>query len=186
MCPELAAWFDAWSRDSVPIAPVAFEPTETSLYAAARMRYQLDYREYLVGSGIPWELQAEILTFSPDSTYAVDEWLFAVGSDSLGLLSARGPDMRVGLVDLRTGTATVVLSGGTALAVYVTCWLSPTAFVIGGTVQDASATGFHPMVWQYDVASDSVVTFRGPLLSSATPREAVNSWLAGRFPSIRR
>jgi hypothetical protein len=149
-------------------------------------RYELKYRKYLLDAGIPWDLQSAILTFSPDSSYALDEWLFAVAADSLGLFSCRDPDTQIGLIDISAGTADIVLSGGTPLMIHVTCWLGPTSFVIGGTAQNATVTGFHLMIWQYDLTADTVHTFRGPYLEGGTPRKAVASWVAARFPSIRR
>lgn len=185
VCPALSAWFGAW-EDVAEVTTESFQSIDSRSYAVAPTRYELNYREYLVKAGIPWELQSEILAFSPDSSYAIDEWLFGVDADSVGLFSARDPDTFVGLVDVRRGTAAVVLNGGTPLAVHMTCWLNPTAFTIAGTVQNNTVPGFNLMVWQYDLAAETVLTFQGPFLNPGTPPRSFKAWETERKPANLR
>lgn len=181
-------WLAMWDSAGTPAPLSAFE----RMRVLRIPQHRIDYEWYRERRGLTWDLQATHLVFSPDSAFALDEWLWAVETDSLGLVSMRDPDTQIGLVEVDRQSADVVLTGGTTHSVQVTGWASPVVFQIGGVVDDGTRAGeVRLMIWQGDLAADRLTTWRGPVVGHAgrvrePARAAMYRWTASRFPTIRR
>lgn len=186
-CDAVLRWLAMWDSAGMPAPLSAFE----RLRVLRVPQHRIDYEWYRESRGLTWDLQSTHLVFSPDSAFALDEWLWAVERDSLGLVSKRDPDTQVALVQVARQRADVVLNGGTTHSVQVSGWASPVVFQIGGVVDDGTRAGeMRLMIWQGDLAADRLTTWRGPVVGHAgivrePVREAMHRWMAFRFPTIR-